>query len=330
MNKPNIFQIATKELSQDGFFTWLLQWADSSNQQFNTELHECAKNFVRFLISKQIELPDNFAINKVSAGRQWKDIDIWAEINDDILIVIEDKTYTKQHSKQLERYKKIAQDYCDKKKYQLVCVYLKIGSESKSSLNDVTKKGYAVVDRHGLLDFFSQYQIKNDIFTDFVDKINSLDESEKSYETLPIGRWKNQDSWSGFYQFLDDNLDVNSWEYVANPAGGFLGLWWHFEEWEGYYVYLQIEQGNLCLKIGDVAENHSEVRQKWYSVVMNQAKQERKKEIQKPQRFGSGTYMTVAIVERKDWLGADNDMLDKEKVIERLKEYERFLDKCLK
>jgi len=31
--KPIIFSIAMKELSQDGFFTWLLQWADNSNEQ---------------------------------------------------------------------------------------------------------------------------------------------------------------------------------------------------------------------------------------------------------------------------------------------------------
>ena len=40
--------------------------------------------------------------------------------------------------------------------------------------------------------------------------------------------------------------------------------------------------------------------------------------------------MTVAIVERKDWLGDDNDIINKEKVIEKLKEYERFLDYCVK
>ena len=28
--KPNLFSIATKELSQDAFITWLLQWADDS------------------------------------------------------------------------------------------------------------------------------------------------------------------------------------------------------------------------------------------------------------------------------------------------------------
>ena len=28
--KPNIFSLATSELSQDAFFTWLLQWGDNS------------------------------------------------------------------------------------------------------------------------------------------------------------------------------------------------------------------------------------------------------------------------------------------------------------
>ena len=39
--------------------------------------------------------------------------------------------------------------------------------------------------------------------------------------------------------------------------------------------------------------------------------------------------MTVAIVDRKDWLGEDNSLFDENAVIERLKEYEKFLDRCL-
>ena len=33
--KPNIFDIATKELSQDAFITWLLAFADNDNQQYD-------------------------------------------------------------------------------------------------------------------------------------------------------------------------------------------------------------------------------------------------------------------------------------------------------
>ena len=47
MSRPNIFKIATKELSQDGFFTWLLKWADPT---YNTDLHDCAQKFVELLV----------------------------------------------------------------------------------------------------------------------------------------------------------------------------------------------------------------------------------------------------------------------------------------
>ena len=53
-------------------------------------------------------------------------------------------------------------------------------------------------------------------------------------------------------------------------------------------------------------------------------------EIEKPSRFGSGTYMTVGLVSRKNWLGADDSMLDKEQVIRNLKKYEDFLSNCIK
>lgn len=313
-------------MSQDGFFTWLLQWANPNCSKYDNELCLCAQEFAKKLVHKQVLT--NFEIKRVKTGRQWKNIDIWAEINDEFLIIIEDKTDTGEHSNQLETYKKNAEEWCNSENYKLVCIYLKTGSEAQSSLNEIKKKGFSIIDRSELIDFFSQHTIQNDIYSDFVEKINSIELSEKSFETKMIKDW-DDNSWKGFYQFLDLRLKVNKWEYVSNPAGGFLGLWWHFLEWKGYFVYLQIEQGNLCLKIGNVDENHSGVRNEWHSIIMSQAKKNNKSEIKKPQRFGSGTWMTVAIVERKNWLGLDDNVIEKEKVIDKLKEYEQFLKNCL-
>jgi hypothetical protein len=33
MARPNIFEIAMSKLSQDAFFTWLIEWADNSNEK---------------------------------------------------------------------------------------------------------------------------------------------------------------------------------------------------------------------------------------------------------------------------------------------------------
>ena len=96
--KPNIFNLAPKELSQDAFFTWLLMWADNDLNQNDKSLNETAKNFVRLLLGQS----SDYQINKVKAGRQWNNIDIWAEVNNEYFICIEDKTYTGEHSEQLE------------------------------------------------------------------------------------------------------------------------------------------------------------------------------------------------------------------------------------
>ena len=133
MIKPNIFRLATKELSQDGFFTWLLQWADNEQSQHDQQLNKTAQDFVRLLLK---QTPD-FKINKVEAGRQWNNIDIWAEINDEYFIGIEDKTNTGEHSEQLERYKQMATDHYKDKNYKLVFVYLKTGNESSATLKKV-------------------------------------------------------------------------------------------------------------------------------------------------------------------------------------------------
>lgn len=50
--KPNLFKIATKELSQDAFITWLLKYADLSCNTIDEELNLCAVDFVNQLIKK--------------------------------------------------------------------------------------------------------------------------------------------------------------------------------------------------------------------------------------------------------------------------------------
>jgi hypothetical protein len=322
MKKPNIFEIATKELTQDGFITWLLQWANPDNEEHDKKLNACAIGFVKFLIEKDLE------ITSVKTGRQWDYIDIWAIINNKYLIIIEDKTDTGEHSNQLERYKETAMNWNEGKDLEMVYIYLKTGTEATSSIEKIKGKEFRYISRRDLIEFFKNYNdIKNHIYIDFIEKITNLEAAEKAFETTEIQKW-DWSCWTGFYNYLDSELDIVDWKYVSNPAGGFLGIWWHFFEWKEYKVYLQIEQGDLCFKIGNVKvkENRSHVRDEWHNILKSKAKEANRKEIVKPERFGNGKWMTVARVERKDWLGGDNEIVDKKKVVEKLKEYEKFLE----
>ena len=41
--RPNLFDYATSELSQDAFLTWLIQWADEDYKDLDNSLNSCAK-----------------------------------------------------------------------------------------------------------------------------------------------------------------------------------------------------------------------------------------------------------------------------------------------
>ena len=146
-----------------------------------------------------------------------------------------------------------------------------------------------------------------------------------SFRTLPEREW-GWDAWQGFYKELELRVGIDSWGYVANPSGGFLGAWWHFMEIGDCEMYLQFEQGKLCFKIsyeGD--EERSEVRYRHYTKLMAIA-HARFPEIRKPDRFGRGTYMTIAVVGEKDLFG--EGPLDFDSLVEKLRGYESLIDVC--
>ena len=204
--KPNIFDLATKELSQDAFLAWLIQWADNTNKDHNENLNLCAKKFIQILVQK--EYPElSIEINKVEARRQWQNIDVWAKVNDKYLIIIEDKTTTGQHSNQLSRYKDFANKWCLENKYNPpICFYIKTGNEDNSSLESVRVNGFHIFSRQDLIELFSEFpKIKNDIFIDFFQRLKRLEENNIRFENLEIGKW-NGDDWQGFFQYLEKQI----------------------------------------------------------------------------------------------------------------------------
>lgn len=337
--RPNIFDIATKELNQDAFITWLLQFADSKHFQTDELLNTCGKKFVSELIRKQY--PEfNDPIIKVKAGRQWENIDVWAEVNDKYLIIIEDKTFTSHHSNQLERYKKSATDWCLKNNFENpVCIYLKTGNESQNNLNGIIKEGFAIFNRVDFINLLKDYSsTSNNIFLDFFERLTRIEKSNNEFETKIIGKWNGSD-WQGFFQFLEKEIKIVNWHYVNNPNGGFWNAVLNWDYWGIYPAYLQIEQGKLCFKISTdpnepvvMPENttRSEVRNKLCNLILKKSREFGFEHINRPSRFGNGNYMTVAVVKRENWLGADDAILDKETVVKILKDYLNFLKQVIK
>lgn len=323
--KPNIFRLATKELSQDGFFTWLLQWADNDCNQHDQQLNETAKDFVRLLLN---QTPD-FKISKVEAGRQWNNIDIWAEINDEYFIGIEDKTNTGEHSEQLERYKQIATDHYKDKNHKLVFVYLKTGNESSATLKKVIEKGYSTIDRKAVLSVLNQRAVHNNIFNDFKEYLAAIEVQTNSYTKFEniISDWK---AGEGFFIKLQELIsEWTDWRYVANQMGGFLGFCYH---WQGTNdigeIYIQIENAfeygiKLVIKIAEWEPSTDTLYE-----LLDEIKPFAEKNgisIVKPDKYRAGTTSTLAIIENAFTVDIEGN-LELNKFIKTLKALEKTID----
>lgn len=101
--RPNLFSHGTSELSQDAFICWLAEWAKPIYKETDEYLHEAGIDFIRRIYDIHKK---NFpaAIKEIKITKQFKGLDILIEINGNEAILIEDKTYTKEHSNQLKRY----------------------------------------------------------------------------------------------------------------------------------------------------------------------------------------------------------------------------------
>jgi hypothetical protein len=322
--RPSIFRLATKELSQDSFFAWLLQWADNTHNQENPNLNETAKDFVRLLIGQA----KDYRITKVEAGRQWHNIDVWAEINDEYFLGIEDKTNTGEHSEQLERYKKIATEHYKDKNHILTFVYLKTGNESSSTLKKIAEKGYLVIDRKAILNILNKREIQNEIFNDFKDYITTIETLTNSYTKFDnvTTEWKPSE---GFFIKLQELLpEWTDWRYVANQMGGFLGFWYHWTGTKDYSLYIQIENAfhygiKVVVKVGDWEPKTSMLYQ-----ILSDLQPYSKKHgltIKKPDKYRAGETSTLAIIQ--DAFKVDNEgNINFDQFIVTLKNIEQMLD----
>lgn len=326
MKTPNLFKIATKELSQDGFFTWLIQWANEEYIQINSELNETAKDFIRLLMKES----NNFKINKVNAKRQWEHIDICVEINDNHVIIIEDKTNTREHSNQLNRYREIVEKAYESKNYISHYIYLKTGNEDLSSMKKIEEKGYSVISRKSILEVLNKRVVQNDIFIEFTENLNAIEDRTNSCNTIEdITKRK---SAEGFFLKLQEKLQVGKWQYVANASGGFLGFWYyHTAITDNLKMYIQIEnyfKEGIKVVIKTIRQKGSkekittEMLKKMLKGIQPLAKKQ-DLSITKPSQYRAGETATLAIV--KD-VFPESGELDVQKIIIILKRIEKVIE----
>jgi len=319
MNKPNIFNYATSELSQDAIICYILEWAKSENKNLNNELHNLAIKFLDSLFdkfNKEIDKPLKYT--KIEIKKQYENIDILCIINDTYSIIIEDKTNTKNHSNQLERYyKQISKDFNSTK---ILPIYFKTGDQS--NYDNIIKNNYKIYLRQDFLKVLKSYDTNNNIINDYTNHLQNIEDSIDSYKIIPIDKWT-YNSWKGFFIELREKLDDGNWDYVSNPNGGFLGFWWNWNSNDEYHIYLQIDHSiskitfKLYTKTG--AKIEKAVVNKWKKhIVYN----ENNIIIKKPKVVRTGKSVTIGILENEFRQTNNDNIIDIDKTIEFIRQIE--------
>lgn len=171
--RPNLFRYATRELSQDAFICWLLSWADDVNRENDGALYQTGVTFVnRLLATHEVEPPPNYW--RVDVDRQVGGIDVVAQLNDDIVLIVEDKIDASEHSDQLARYLKAAQRRFTGR--TIVPVYFKMGEQLCFSA--VEAAGWKCFLRRMMLNVLaSAYRLgaRSDILNDYHERLMELD-----------------------------------------------------------------------------------------------------------------------------------------------------------
>lgn len=264
----NLFYYATSELSQDAFICWLSSFAFESYA--DNVLHKCAKEMLVLFVPEL----KNEKFSLCNIERQVKHIDVLITVSANgkcYKIVVEDKTFTKEHSNQLANYREQtgrAYPGCIVKG-----VYYKTGFQS--DLSTVEEAKYNVVSREQIIALMASYasQTTNQIFLDYYEYWNAFQQDADSFRSLPVSEWGGKQA-NGFYQFLRDSKFFqkrNQWmgyDYVPNKNKGFYGLWFGAYdctvdiEGHSFEIYPQLEiataepkSARLCLKIASKNNN---------------------------------------------------------------------------
>lgn len=330
---PNIFNYATSELSQDAFICWLLQWASSEFKDIDPKLNECSIKFIEALFLRAAKTkPEHIA--SIEIKKQIENIDVLVIIKEaggDIhAIIIEDKTDTKHHSKQLERYYVIVRDKFKIPEQNIIPIYLKTGDQS--SYSAIKECGYFEFLRNDFLCLLLEGKtagVNNAIFNDFLSFLEKREQAVNKFKNEPISVWakKNNRAWSGFYIELQKELTSGVWNYVANQTGGFMGFWWAGKKVGNVTLYLSLEENKLCFKIGVKNGKPTNERNDWHKRICKASKEHHPiLPINKPARFGSGKDMTVAVLKTEYLVPDSNGVLILSETIKILKECETILE----
>ncbi len=194
----NLFDYATKELSQDAFLIWLFENADDD------EIGEISKR----LLASMVSLDSNYHasandISDVKAQGQCEKMDIVVDFKlkgVQSVLIIEDKVVSREHDNQLMKYKAIVLDKWNRGDYEgrpSFFVYYKTRDIDEGEKAKVTGSGWKNFDFDKIKAFWEEFQDNSNLIVSQYARhvVNCWNDANN--ERLPSEN--NIDKWLGFF-----------------------------------------------------------------------------------------------------------------------------------
>lgn len=299
----NLFYYATSELSQDALICYIISFAKNENKNKNRYIYDIASRLIQLMGVNEDD------ITVTSIKKQYKNIDVLIEVNENYNIIIEDKTFTSQHGDQINRYRKTLEEEGRK---NIICVYYKIVEQS------FQEKDVINITRNDILKILEEYNTGDKIIDDYTEYLRYIDRDVNAYKTAPIEEWgvKYKNAYRGFFTYIVNNKVISNeklggWSYINNPSGGLWGLWWFSIDHKVMdncglsreYIkdlYLQISNNKITVKISkpdEITKEDLEILKDIRWSLYNYFYEKLAEEEFKKDRFTQGKYMTVGYIE---------------------------------
>ena len=202
----NLFDYATKELSQDAFLRWLFENHNCENEKVK---QVCEKLLGKFTGIKDFDIQK---VSQLQTKAQLYKIDILVDFKYEdkvFCIAIEDKVFSEEHTGQLARYEQSINIYSDELKRIHKCseVFIKkiYYKTAKLSPTESKRVGWDIFDITNIYDIFNGIEkTGSEVLDYYIEHIKSLNKLFVDYKDVPINEWcKN---FLIFTNYSDENI----------------------------------------------------------------------------------------------------------------------------
>ena len=360
MASPNLFDFATKELSQDAVICWLIAWADAhaTERPVDGGLRECGRAFVDALFATweddwgKVELGSRI---RTEVRRQENQIDVLARVkarDARYVLLIEDKTDTGAHDDQLDRYRATVLNgetvFGDVTNDELFPIYVKTGNHSLKDREHAEENDYAVFDRTDFLRVLDAYDGPNPILLDFRDHLRRWQRETDSFRSWTEKTFAYPDdeggpsalAWEGFYRCIEENCLVDAddnWGPLTTQVGSYWGIAIEPPDWKRKSkrssFALWIEKNRISFRLYGAKNRTCSVdgmnRQKAYWA--NAFTESSDGRLTKPSRFAATKTKPMCVAEWQGWLAfGDDGRLDMDETVHNLNWAKEILRSTIK